>query len=220
MATFVADLDALRGHWDHPTWVVGGESWGANLALIYALTHPERVDGLICVSGTGVETGWHDEYHAEQLRRLAPADRKRSLELRERLQTAEGDELADLDKRFRRLMAPTNFADPAKVAAYEESGEFDRPANRHVSRAVSADWQCIVETRDRAAELRALRVPALVVHGVRDPRPPRLAQNVADQLPNARFALLEDCGNDPSLEQPEALKAELRRFIGDLALSS
>ena len=216
VATFVADLDALRGHWDHPTWVVGGESWGANLALIYALTDPDCVDGLIYVSGTGIETGWHDEYHAERLRRLAPADRKLSVELWERLQAAEGDELEDLDKRYRRLMAPTDFADPAMVAAYEASGAFDRLANRHVNRAVSDDWRRIVETRDLGAELRALRVPALVVHGARDARPLRLARNVADQPPNARFALIEDCGHDPSLEQPDALKAELRSFIGDL----
>ncbi len=42
----MADLDALRGRSCYPTWVVGGDSWGANLALVYALTHPDRVDGL------------------------------------------------------------------------------------------------------------------------------------------------------------------------------
>ncbi len=26
VATYVADLDSLRRHWGHPTWVVGGES--------------------------------------------------------------------------------------------------------------------------------------------------------------------------------------------------
>ncbi len=111
-------------------------------------------------------------------------------------------------------MAPTN------VAAYEASGEFDRPANRHVTRAVSDDWRRIVATRNLAAELRTLRVPALVVHGARDPRPSRLAANVAGQLPNARFSLIDGCGHDPSPEQPAALKAELTRFLGDLPLTN
>lgn len=30
-------------------------------------------------------------------------------------------------------------------------------------------------------------------------------------------AVLADCGHDPSLEQPGALKVELRSFVGDLA---
>ncbi|HJS95420.1 MAG TPA: alpha/beta fold hydrolase [Solirubrobacteraceae bacterium] len=42
VASFVADLDALRRHWGHERWLVGGHSWGANLALCYAVTHPHR----------------------------------------------------------------------------------------------------------------------------------------------------------------------------------
>jgi len=39
VASFVADLEALRRHWRHDRWLVGGHSWGANLALFYALAH-------------------------------------------------------------------------------------------------------------------------------------------------------------------------------------
>jgi proline iminopeptidase len=57
MAEAVADLEALRAHWGLPTWVVGGHSFGATLALAYALTHPDRTRGLIYLSGTGVDPG-------------------------------------------------------------------------------------------------------------------------------------------------------------------
>ena len=43
VATFVADLDALREHWGYEAWTVVGHSWGATLALLYAIEHPERV---------------------------------------------------------------------------------------------------------------------------------------------------------------------------------
>jgi pimeloyl-ACP methyl ester carboxylesterase len=50
MVAAVADLDTLRRHWGHDRWVVGGHSFGAALALAYALDHPDRVDGVIYLS--------------------------------------------------------------------------------------------------------------------------------------------------------------------------
>ena len=45
--SFVEDLEALRRHWGHERWIVGGHSWGAALALFYALAHPEKTIGII-----------------------------------------------------------------------------------------------------------------------------------------------------------------------------
>ena len=54
VASLVADLDALRAHRRHDRWVVGGHSWGANLALFYALAHPDRTLGVVYHAGTGL----------------------------------------------------------------------------------------------------------------------------------------------------------------------
>lgn len=43
----VADLEKLRTHLDIDCWQVFGGSWGSTLALLYAQTHPERVNALI-----------------------------------------------------------------------------------------------------------------------------------------------------------------------------
>jgi pimeloyl-ACP methyl ester carboxylesterase len=48
---FIEDLEALRVHWQHEFWIVGGHSWGGWLAVLYALAHPDQVPGLI---GIGV----------------------------------------------------------------------------------------------------------------------------------------------------------------------
>jgi len=49
---FVADLEALRRALGQETWWVGGHSWGAELALRYALGHPGHVHGVIYVCRT------------------------------------------------------------------------------------------------------------------------------------------------------------------------
>ncbi|RIH84916.1 Proline iminopeptidase [Calidithermus terrae] len=51
----LSDIEALRAYWGLKRWVVGGHSWGADLALAYALHHPERCLGLVHLCGTGVQ---------------------------------------------------------------------------------------------------------------------------------------------------------------------
>ena len=66
VATAVSDLEALREHWQISQWMVLGHSWGATLALAYALAHPYRVRALIYLSGTGIDFSWKTEYKANQ----------------------------------------------------------------------------------------------------------------------------------------------------------
>lgn len=45
--TLVEDMEAVRTHLQIDQWVLFGGSWGSTLALSYAVTHTERVHGLI-----------------------------------------------------------------------------------------------------------------------------------------------------------------------------
>jgi proline iminopeptidase len=45
--SLIEDIERLRVHLGVEKWTVFGGSWGSTLALAYAITHPERVDGLI-----------------------------------------------------------------------------------------------------------------------------------------------------------------------------
>jgi proline iminopeptidase len=46
-AALVADIETIRKSLDIGKWLVFGGSWGSTLALVYAQTFPERVQGLI-----------------------------------------------------------------------------------------------------------------------------------------------------------------------------
>jgi proline iminopeptidase len=58
------DLENIRWHYGFEHWIVGGHSWGPNLALAYALQYPERVSGLIGIAGGCIvnDREWHAEY--------------------------------------------------------------------------------------------------------------------------------------------------------------
>lgn len=64
----VADLETIRRYFNLSAWIIAGHSWGANLALAYALKHPERTRGLVYISGNGAQNDrlWSEAYHRSQ----------------------------------------------------------------------------------------------------------------------------------------------------------
>lgn len=62
--TSVEDLENIRKFYKIERWIVGGHSWGADLALFYALEHGERTAGLMCIAGGRIHNDreWHSEY--------------------------------------------------------------------------------------------------------------------------------------------------------------
>ncbi len=65
----ITDLEAIRQSYGFEQWLVGGHSWGADLALGYALAHPHRVHALICISGGRIvnDREWHKIYEQKSV---------------------------------------------------------------------------------------------------------------------------------------------------------
>lgn len=210
VASFVADLEALRRHWGHPRWIVGGHSWGANLALLYAIAHPQRTDGVIYMGGTGLRWGWQEAARRHRLARLSDEERAELAALECRL--AGGDSSA-VD-RFLRLMWTTDFADRAKAAILDRQPLFRHPRDEEIFRAVNASYKALLGDA-LEHRLRQLEVPVLVVHGAHDTEPAR-ARRVADLAPRGRWAELQQSAHVPWLEEPAALRALLRAWVGEL----
>jgi proline iminopeptidase len=58
------DLENIRNYYEIDRWIIGGHSWGADLALIYALEYTPSVAGLICIARGRIHNDreWHSEY--------------------------------------------------------------------------------------------------------------------------------------------------------------
>lgn len=61
-----SELEKFRADTGLAKWLVGGHSFGADLALAYALEYPDRVSGVLSICGTGVQDDrqWHASYEA------------------------------------------------------------------------------------------------------------------------------------------------------------
>lgn len=73
----ISDLESVRADYGFERFVVGGHSFGADLAIMYALRYPDRVLGIACISGGRFHNDreWHRVYeerrHLEALPEFA-----------------------------------------------------------------------------------------------------------------------------------------------------
>ena len=74
VATELADLEAVRRYYGIDKWIVVGHSWGADLALAYALERPEVVLGFACLAGGRIHNDreWHRVYREKRDAGLEP----------------------------------------------------------------------------------------------------------------------------------------------------
>jgi pimeloyl-ACP methyl ester carboxylesterase len=66
-----------------------------------------------------------------------------------------------------------------------------------------------------AANHQRIRCPVLIINGEEDAvAPPSVARDLAERIAGARAIVLPRCGHWATIERPEEVNAELRRFLG------
>ena len=212
----MADLDAVRESVGAGPVALLGHSFGALLAAEFAIRRPERVTHLILlnpapVSHAGVRA-LRDALAArrtplETLRRrelavdpafirgdLEPEAESYRIHFRSTVRSPEV--LEAIVGRLRRAFEPAGI-----VAAREiETALHDQTWNR--------------DDYDLTPALARLAIPTLVLTGDNDFIPPEVGRAIASALPDARFALLEDCGHFAYLEQPDAVRSLIADLLG------
>jgi proline iminopeptidase len=215
MARSVADLEALRRHWGHERWLVGGVSFGAALALAYAAEHPERVEGVAfvsCLVRLAGQPDWFEEYRRAHLARMPQPARVRYLELR-RLRRENGDADPALAAEARQIALAAEFADARTARRFAGQLEAELAAMNHeVNRELGEDFVRYFAAPELRPKLRALACPVLLVHGAEDPRPLAALEALAAELSNGRLVPLSSVGHFPIWEAPPALREVLREF--------
>ena len=196
VADALAVLDALGLE---RAWLLG-HSWGGHLAMHVAVTHPERLHGLISVSALGaVGDGGEAGFAAELMARTPPADAARAPRSWTSAQCA-------ARAPTRRRWSPCGSSGPRTSTRGRRRR---RCRNRGSRWSVYADtWASMHEhlaagTLERG--LPGLSMPALIVHGRQDPIPLRTAREAAELIPGARLEVIDECGHFPWLERPGVL---------------
>jgi proline iminopeptidase len=212
---WLQDIEGLRTHWGHERWVAAGHSFGAAIALAYAVAHPARTLALVYMSCLPAgDAAAHEAYKANRLARVPEAFRERYAELR-RLRK-EGPDDPRVAAELSAIGLRAEFGDPALAERYVPGMlAGGRRTNREVNRELGADFSRYCEDPVFRARVRAFDRPALILHGERDLRPARATQELARQLSGAAYVELPG-GHFPWFEAPEQLALSLRGFLAGL----
>ena len=202
------DIDSMRLTLAGEPVFLLGHSWGAALALSYAIDRPEAVRALVLVDPT--EPG--SRFRARQEENLALATTAvDSAELAE-LFGSEGFRTGNpavVEDVFRTIYRPW-LGDRSAAVRFRFGLDLEAALR---GRAVGARVSASDAGLARWADLGRLIVPTLIVHGELDPIPVEMARRLAGQVEGSRLDVLEGAGHFPMVERPERLNEILREFL-------
>lgn len=175
-------------------FALAGHSMGGRVALEVMGKAPQRVDRLAVLS-----SGAHPVAPGEPEKRAAVV----ALAWREGMRA-----LAE------------QWIPPVLHPSRREETAFVGPMIEMWCRATPADHEAQITAalnrRDERPRLEAIRCPTLILGGADDPWAPAEQQRaIAEAIAGARLVLVPDCGHMVTLERPEAVNAELRRWLED-----
>jgi proline iminopeptidase len=210
VARYLADLDAVRGQLAGARMALLGHSWGATLALRYALRHPDRVNHLIYVSGTGIDphSTWRPAFQQSFQQRLGT-----DLPRWEQLHNLSARTPAE-DKELAILQWSADFADEGSAVAHAENMatpwfEINWECNAALG---DENGQYLTDT-DVVAQCRTLGIPTLIIDGACDVRPRWAVDSLHRALPDARRTTLAGAGHLPWVEDPDGFREAVTGFL-------
>ena len=210
----VEDLEHLREYFRLKSVAVLGHSWGALLALEYALRYPPRVSHLILLNAAPASHA--DFMLSQEYRRQRPAaDLAKLKALSATIQYQEGD--PDTVAEYYRshfqatLKRPEHLDTLMKSLRSSFTKEGILKAREIEERLIHETWAA--KEYNLLPKLRRISMPTLILHGEQDHIPVECARHLAESIPRSRFVLLEDCGHFSYLECPAAIRKEIVNFF-------
>lgn len=186
------DLAGLLTTIEVASAILIGVSVGGMIALDFAQQYPDRVHALV-LCDTGARIGTAESWT------------ERSIVVRQEGLTAIAP--AVLQRWFSGAFGRTQ---PAAVRGYGNM------LTRTPAEGYAATCEALRDA-DLRAVVKEIPSPALVLCGADDvATPPALGRELAATLPNGRFALIDQAGHLPSIEQPKAVATEIKRFLKEI----
>jgi pimeloyl-ACP methyl ester carboxylesterase len=195
VASYIEAFERIRQQLGAERWVVCGQSFGAGLAIQYALEHPQRVMGLIFTNSISALSPKDDPERAQ-----AQAERTRSIQQGGR-QALEALRIHPRHaKRFPEHIKAEMVADAERIA----------PEGILRSIALTSPDLSI------AHRLGEVQVPALLVNGLWEKRFQPMRAKVAAEMPGVRIVDL-DGGHSINIEAAEGFDRAVTEFVMEVA---
>jgi proline iminopeptidase len=206
------DIDELREQLGLERIDLLGHSHGGFVGMVHALRHPQGLRRLVLLC---TAPRFSDELRAEA---VAAVDAHRgqpwfedavaAQRARGAGQFATPEEAAALYAREMRLWFPPRPS--AAVDAFLSEGIRGQRPNLEALSYFNTRLAPSYDMRPRLSEITA---PTLVLNGADDFFGPRVSARELAAIPGSQVVVLDDAGHFPFVEQPQRVRAELRKFL-------
>jgi len=214
LTSAIQDLEQLRKGLGIDRANLVGHSFGALLALMYAVRHPDGVGALVLLNPA---PPFVPEL-AEQLGSNMAARRTKDID-DEREAIASSDAFREGDpkavERFILNVYQPFFKDP-RTAEILNLGFTDISAKTVLE--LEERWFEELFSLDPVSVLAHIRCPTLVVYGQLDPTPSEFARLLVERVPSAELVVLPEVGHFAHVEDPEPLAEAVLPFLRVRAL--
>jgi 2-succinyl-6-hydroxy-2,4-cyclohexadiene-1-carboxylate synthase len=192
--SYISAFETIRKAIGAERWVVCGQSFGAGLAVQYALEHPDRVRGLIFTNSISA---------------FSPkGDPDREAVQRERARVIEADGKAALQELRIHPRHAKRFPETIKAELVADADMLD-PAGILRSIALTSPDLSI------AHRLGEIRVPSMLVNGTWEKSFQPMRAHIAEAIPGVEIVDL-DGGHSINIEAAEGFDAAVTRFVASL----
>jgi proline iminopeptidase len=211
------DIDRIRQHFHLESTALLGHSWGAVLALEYALRDSKHVSHIVLMNPAPVsasDLALFRKVYAQELG--ADMDRQRAIVASPAYQQGDPEAVA---ARYRlhfksALKRPEDYE---KLMATMKA-DFIRQGREGIVKARAIENRLMRDTweangYDLLPKLQSLRIPTLVISGDHDFIPSDIAAHIAHAIPNAQLVTLKDCGHFAYLECAGGVRKSLDEFF-------
>jgi proline iminopeptidase len=205
LASDIDDLDKVRERFGLESTTLLGHSWGAVLALEYALRHPTRVSRLILMNPAPVSASDVALFRKAYLQKIGETNMDRQRQIVAGTAYREGDPDAVIE-RYRIHFKPA-FVRPD---AYEKlmsamKTAFVSQGKEGIVKARAAEDHLMLDTWEKPGydllpQLRTFSIPTLVIAGDHDFIPMETVAHIAQAIPGAKLVTLTNCGHFAYLE--------------------
>jgi pimeloyl-ACP methyl ester carboxylesterase len=210
LASYVADLEALREHLGVERLDLLGFSHGGIVATSYAAAFGERVGRLVLACTLAV---WGDDGEAAMHRAI---EQRRGAPWFEAAAKAIEEEQAGEFSSVQELIANAQQQAPLYFHRWEGNEQVGGVLFSDFAHSEPLHYFNTVEfpSLDLRAELRTIEAPTLVVVGDDDMiAGPVCAAAILRELPDGRLVTIADSGHFVYFEQPEAFRSALTGFL-------
>jgi proline iminopeptidase len=208
---FVEDLEALRVAFGSEKISLMGHSWGAIIALAYALKYQAHLDHLILVDSIPVNDKFLIGFSETMQQRFQHLSADEQHELKTTCSSPSEELSREAIDRCMQLDAQLRFYNPAKAPVDLTIDENTMKNADTVEALMRNSFNKIQHDID--TQLPNIHVPTLIIHGDFDPIPLKSSEYLHEQILESQIVVIPEAGHFPFIEQPEQFVAALRSFL-------